>query len=224
MPLHCFDQPDGSNSMVAFPQVTCSSEGTHSAMIGLMVVLILMFPIGILVVCGYLISSYKNRAFSEWATRACKFLFARWRTEAYYYQVPRLLRNFLSGAIISFVSYDESGTQIMLLSLLFMVSLAAQVKLRPWRVDSVNDVDIALVMLLLLFLTVLGTSTVVPPSVALSIFSTTFISTVALGLLSFAAHQYLKSTGDAKWDLFLSVSRRSRPVSRRTAKHSTSRG
>eukprot|EP00966_Prymnesium_polylepis_P136070 3144142-Prymnesium_polylepis.4 len=102
MPLHCFDQPDGSNSMVAFPQVTCSSEGTHSAMIGLMVVLILMFPIGILVVCGYLISSYKNRAFSEWATRACKFLFARWRTEAYYYQVPRLLRNFLSGAIISF--------------------------------------------------------------------------------------------------------------------------
>jgi len=204
MPLHCFDQPDGSNSMVAFPQVTCSSEGTHSAMIGLMVVLILMFPIGILVVCGYLISSYKNRAFSEWATRACKFLFARWRTEAYYYQVPRLLRNFLSGAIISFVSYDESGTQIMLLSLLFMVSLAAQVKLRPWRVDSVNDVDIALVMLLLLFLTVLGTSTVVPPSVALSIFSTTFISTVALGLLSFAAHQYLKSKGDAKWDLFLS--------------------
>ncbi|KAL3916697.1 MAG: hypothetical protein SGPRY_006709, partial [Prymnesium sp.] len=217
LPLRCFDQPNGARHLVAFPEVVCSGEGIHGEMVGLMVGLIILFPVGILAMCIILVlqqhrgtrlfrlfSTGQVRVDKPMGNRSSRFLFGRWRMEHFYYQIPRLVRNFLAAAIISFISYEQAGTQILLLTLLFMLSLASQVWQRPWRIHSLNDLDAFLAIVLLVLLAVMGTATVVPPTVVLSTLTTIFLVGVVLLLLGVAGKQLRAGWRKGQYDLFLS--------------------
>lgn len=94
------------------------------------------------------------------------------------------MRNLIAGAIVSFVHLESAGTQVMLLLCIFFASLSALIVLRPWRTALTNNLDISLTMVLLLLLCAMGTSTVVPPSLALSVLCATGLAAVLTTLLS----------------------------------------
>ena len=58
---------------------------------------------------------------------ALRFLFIRWRSERYYYTVPRLLRNLLIAFIPTCLPYDRPDIQIVILSLLIAIALVHQI-------------------------------------------------------------------------------------------------
>lgn len=59
-------------------------------------------------------------------------------------------------------------------------------------------------MMLLILLSVMGTSTIVPPSVIMSTLTTLFLSGVVFLLLGVAAKQFRVGMGKSRYDLFLS--------------------
>lgn len=63
IPFRCFDQPVGPPRLVAFPAVECSMRNhTYATMVAVMVLLLLIFPVGTLAVCGWLVCAYARRS------------------------------------------------------------------------------------------------------------------------------------------------------------------
>lgn len=165
MPLRCFDQPNGQRHLVAHPEIACSSDGSHAAMLGVMIVAIIAYPVGILCLCCAVIESHNRKLLLDGTFMAkYRFIFGRWHRTCYWYQLPRLLRSFIAATCTSMVNYNEPSTQILLLTFILMGSLALQLRVRPWRLQILNDIDAALAASLLVLLSIMATSTAGPPS------------------------------------------------------------
>lgn len=197
-PFLCFAQLGGQQtSLYDAPEVICWESAQHRQMVVIGAVAVALYPVALLFLCVGCVTKYKRwLLLSSPKFGRYKFLFSRWRTDRYYYQIVRLMRSLAIAAIPTLIPHRLPDVQISLLSLVLSISLALQLSLWPWRVDALNVLDAGLTMVLLWLLSIMGTSLgssgVSPEQSVL----TTVVTCVSVGTgLSFALWQWRQSFG-----------------------------
>lgn len=139
-PLRCNSNPSGMWTVQTYPNVICGSK-QHWTLVAIGVAAAL-FPAGLLAATLWLLI-YRVPAMildgNGHGLHRYGFLFARFRTGSFHYAAVLLSRNMIL-AILPVV--PEEGIVLMLIVLTLLVSFAIATDLRPWRMDSMNNLDI----------------------------------------------------------------------------------
>jgi len=154
-PMQCFKNPNGTESLVMYPQLICG-HSTQQSMLGIAIVGIVVYLAGTLAVVFYAVALYPSRILSDgmaWVTRY-RFLFFRWRPDCHWFAAVIIVRN-LCLSIWPMVIPPESRDLMQLLMIVSVeLTLGATLYWRPWRTAAMNYLDFTLSLCLLLILNV----------------------------------------------------------------------
>eukprot|EP00294_Goniomonas_avonlea_P015071 CAMPEP_0114552622 /NCGR_PEP_ID=MMETSP0114-20121206/7220_1 /TAXON_ID=31324 /ORGANISM="Goniomonas sp, Strain m" /LENGTH=1475 /DNA_ID=CAMNT_0001737505 /DNA_START=20 /DNA_END=4447 /DNA_ORIENTATION=+ len=120
----CVDLPDGSQMLVAGPQVVCNSE-EHHIFIGFAVLGLLVYVVGVPVGFAFILYyGRKNLCLSDAQfLRRFSFLYHRYRSEYYWWELTLLIRRFAFSAIL--VALAEHPLIQACLAAIFLVTVTA---------------------------------------------------------------------------------------------------
>mmetsp|Transcript_15708 Transcript_15708/g.45074 ORF Transcript_15708/g.45074 Transcript_15708/m.45074 type:complete len:820 (+) Transcript_15708:1-2460(+) len=154
-PFQCIANPNGKWTVSTYEDVTCWSDdedGTHGAMLSLAVVA-LSFPVALFVGVVVLLRRLPLavRAADVEFLRAYGFLFFRFRPQVPWYVIVIMSRSLCIGIVP--VVPSATG-QIYVLQAALVCSLGIVVRVRPWRVQWLNQLDILFGAMTLQFLLV----------------------------------------------------------------------
>ncbi|CAK0881186.1 unnamed protein product [Prorocentrum cordatum] len=132
-PLQCVENPGGQWTAQAYPTVVCWETSDHATMVSVSA-LAVQAPIVFFALCVRAVlvlprrMSEGNTAFLE----TYRFLFFRYRPQAYWYPLVSMLRGFLVALL---PILPRTPLQIIAMELLLIASLAVVVGSRPWRLE-----------------------------------------------------------------------------------------
>jgi len=145
LPFVCYDHPDNSSSsMLSDPAILCWSDDLHGQAVGIAVTafIIVLLPFVVLVVWA----TWKYPAFVIDANnggrmlQCFRFLFFRFKAEAYYYAAAFMLRS-LVLCLIPAVVRNNAASQVCIMAAVIVMGHTLQTWLQPWRTAGVNFVD-----------------------------------------------------------------------------------
>jgi len=145
LPFVCYDHPDGaSSSMLSDPAILCWASDVHDSAVGIAVTafVVVLFPFVVLVVWAtWKYPSFVLDANNGGRLLQCfRFLFFRFRAEAYYYAAAFMLRS-LVLCLIPAVVRNNAASQVCVMAAVIVMGHTLQTWLQPWRTTGVNLVD-----------------------------------------------------------------------------------
>merc|ERR1719484_217293 len=153
IPINCYSHPnDLGRSVRAYPDIICGDGGSHNTM------LILCCALFLLAISFYAACVFATVVAPKWS--ACKatgneflvatrFLFIRYRVEAWYWGIFLLMRSVLIALTPTFVP-DEPHAQLIIFCAIFTFFIAMHMRLWPWKVPILNVVEVVIMSMLLL--------------------------------------------------------------------------
>merc|ERR1719247_2283351 len=138
-----------------YPDVICGDGGSHNTMLACCCAL---FSLAVLFYAG---SVYATVVAPKWSTDqtygnafliATRYLFIRYRVEAWYWGVCLLMRSLLIALTPTFVP-DEPHAQLIIFCTIFTFFIAMHMRLWPWKVPILNVVEVVIMAVLLLTVT-----------------------------------------------------------------------
>mmetsp|Transcript_18178 Transcript_18178/g.42505 ORF Transcript_18178/g.42505 Transcript_18178/m.42505 type:complete len:720 (+) Transcript_18178:3-2162(+) len=149
-PLQCQAHPNGKWTVREYQSVQCWEDETHSIMVILSGVALLMPATLLAVVCRVVwLFPAKVQIGDQDFLNAFRFLFLRFDAEAYYYVPFPLIRSFLLAITVVIPSPLVAVYAVQII-LLFSAGLST--RLMPWRSPRVNYVDILFHLSIVAFL------------------------------------------------------------------------
>jgi len=153
IPLTCYGHPDNtSRSMYAYPSVLCESSPDYRAMVGACIPLLLA-TVTFYVLCIFLmwiaptLSRHKqHKAFFHQAT---KFLYFRFRLDAWWWGLVLLLRS-LAVCMIPTAFPDDAHAQLILFVAVFVTCIGLHIHYWPWKLPVLNMVELVIMACLLM--------------------------------------------------------------------------
>lgn len=202
-PFVCYPHPCRLASMRSMPSVLCfAGDANHTGMVlaGLLAFLTVPVPFASAVT----VATWKyptwisgTGASSQYAHRAFRFLFIRFKPKRYYYGVPLLIRSFLLCLVPVALSNDVA-LQVSLASAIICIFMLVQQQLNPWARPSTNVIDGALSGALLLMLLTgslaAGVSASSASTQALGIAAFSVLTALAVGVMLYTAYQRIRRT------------------------------
>eukprot|EP00435_Cladocopium_sp_Y103_P007631 s54_g2.t1 len=154
-PFMCYLHPNGSRSLLKYPEKLCEEPGALDTT-GL--IMLTLYVAGFWVVCAYgvcCLPSWMMQRRREMVL-SFRFLIFRLRVDSWWFEVVWMLRG-PSLTLVILLLADKTAVQVYTLCLLFAIFLLLQTFTWPWKVPILNAFD-ALVSLFLLSLTVVSPS------------------------------------------------------------------
>eukprot|EP00429_Kryptoperidinium_foliaceum_P006860 CAMPEP_0176023690 /NCGR_PEP_ID=MMETSP0120_2-20121206/11562_1 /TAXON_ID=160619 /ORGANISM="Kryptoperidinium foliaceum, Strain CCMP 1326" /LENGTH=748 /DNA_ID=CAMNT_0017356857 /DNA_START=26 /DNA_END=2268 /DNA_ORIENTATION=+ len=153
-PFQCTLHPNGMWTVVAYEDIVCwSSESTsHGAMV-IFSLIALLLPISISASVCMTVRQYPRamrRGDAEFL-QSFGFLFIRFRPQVYWYTRVIMFRSLFIGFV---PVVPRASAQIYLLQVALIVSFALVIHFKPWRVASMNWLDVLLGAVMLVFLNI----------------------------------------------------------------------
>eukprot|EP00919_Chromeraceae_sp_WS-2016_P039864 GHVR01094957.1.p1 GENE.GHVR01094957.1~~GHVR01094957.1.p1 ORF type:complete len:643 (-),score=134.34 GHVR01094957.1:220-2148(-) len=145
----CYKQPNGSLTLLEHPYIQCfGSEWLRALPLAIAGVLLYVVTLNIVVI--YCVANGPELTRNiKWATRL-RFLFVRFKPEAYYWSLVLQLRSVLLSLLpVVLYSYPLLQTCCGLLVLLLMLTCTATI--RPWAHHASDALDISLQTCVLVF-------------------------------------------------------------------------
>merc|ERR1719506_3472942 len=142
-------------SVRAYPDVICYDDGSHNTM------LIFCSALFFLAIAFYAASVFATLGAPKWSADkatgneflvATRFLFIRYRVEAWYWGVFLLMRSLMIALTPTFVP-DEPHAQLIIFCAIFTFFIAMHMRLWPWKVPLLNVVEVVIMAMLLLTVT-----------------------------------------------------------------------
>ena len=153
-PFECRRNPNGTSTVVAFPQVLCWQSADHVSLVAMAACGILAYPVSTLAWIWHTTQSYSKWLVSGSGMQMVeryRFLFGRFRPERHQYCFLLTLSNLAIGCTPALlVSYP--GIQVGFMSVLFCMRIVMQCLLWPWRPDAANWSELFLLGCAILFL------------------------------------------------------------------------
>ncbi|CAE7719584.1 unnamed protein product [Symbiodinium pilosum] len=207
-PIHCVSNPNGTQSMKSFPGKVCWNEA-HAPAAAESIFGLLVFGGGFLAYILQVVWRYPTLVNSGHGLKLLtqyRFLFNRFGSHAYYWG-PYFVVQKLLVAIVPILFADSAVVQIMLLSLLMVVYLAACCHIKPWATYLANMADVFLnmgLMLLLLIAAFLADSASSDSRSKLSVILVLMLVLITLGIFALATFAILRKLFPGKmYDYFL---------------------
>lgn len=154
-PFMCYAHPNGSRSLLKYPEKLCDEPGALDTT-GL--VMLTLYVAGFWVVCVYgvcCLPSWMIQRRREMVL-SFRFLIFRLRVDSWWFEVVWMLRG-PSLALVILLWADQTAVQVYTLCFCFAICLLLQTFTWPWKVPIMNSFD-ALVSLCLLSLVVVSPS------------------------------------------------------------------
>mmetsp|Transcript_75385 Transcript_75385/g.157101 ORF Transcript_75385/g.157101 Transcript_75385/m.157101 type:complete len:1790 (+) Transcript_75385:72-5441(+) len=145
LPFVCYSHPgDVGTSMTSDPSIMCFNNSEHTWLILLGLASFICVACPFIALAAYATIKYKS-AVADSSTaqkhlQRFRFLFDRYRPEAYYYGCIALGRSCMI-CLLPIVVRDAPAAQIEIITMIFMVVLISQLQLMPWRSRVANVVD-----------------------------------------------------------------------------------
>jgi hypothetical protein len=153
IPINCYSHPnDLGRSVRAYPDIICGDGGSHNTM------LVLCTALFLLAGSFYASCVYAAVSAPKWSTDkeignfflvATRFLFFRFRVDAWYWGVLLLLRS-LVIALTPTLFPDDPHAQLIMFCAIFTFFIALHMRLWPWKVPVLNVVEVVIMSMLLL--------------------------------------------------------------------------
>lgn len=154
VPWQCVRNPDRTSSVSAHRSTLCWVTKEHKMMIGLSVVCLLVYVVGVITCVVLVTLQYPGRIQRPGGGAFIKyfnFLFRRFRPERYYYGLGLCLRS-LAVALIPVAAVNEPAAAVLLLFFAISLSACLQCALWPWRSEAINFLDAMLSVCLVIVL------------------------------------------------------------------------
>lgn len=137
-PFECYEHPNDKSTVRRYPTIVCG-DGAHGAMVGLGCAFLLI-PLGFLAFCAVIVKKFPEAMLSgdDQFLKKWRFLFNRFRAEAYWYILWFMVRNAL---VALSPMLNASIWQVLAVSLLMAVSLGLIAWFRPWVVEMCSYLD-----------------------------------------------------------------------------------
>jgi len=153
IPINCYAHPnDLGRSVRAYPDVICGDGGSHNTMLVFCCVSFLLAGV-FYAACVYAaVSAPKwsaDKAIGNDYLVSTRFLFFRFRVDAWYWGVFLLLRSVLI-ALTPTLFPDEPHAQLIVFCGIFTFFIAMHMRLWPWKVPILNVVEVVIMSMLLL--------------------------------------------------------------------------
>jgi len=156
IPINCYSHPnDLGRSVRAYPDIICGDGGSHNTM------LLCCCALFLLAVSFYAACVFATVVAPQWSADkatgneflvATRFLFIRYRVEAWYWGIFLLMRSVLIALTPTFVP-DEPHAQLIIFCAIFTFFIAMHMRLWPWKVPILNVVEVVIMAMLLLTVT-----------------------------------------------------------------------
>jgi len=155
--LVCYEHPTAGSSVIIEPAVLCwSSDERHRRMVSIAVLAFILVPASFFSVCCFAVFMHprvmaRNDDRQRRFHHSFRFLFFRFRPNAYTYGLLLLIRNLIICLIPAIVS-GKVGVQVLLLCGIILAFGMFQATWQPWRTRLVNRVDSVTSTVLILIL------------------------------------------------------------------------
>jgi len=154
----CYDHPSAAagSSVTIEPSVLCWDDVRHIRMVVVAVLAFLLVPTTFLVSCCYAVKKYpsvmsKHDDRQRWFAHTFRFLFFRFRPDAYFYGLLLLMKN-MTLCLIPASFSGKVGIQVLLICGIIVSFGMFQATTQPFRAKFVNKMDSLTSTLLILIL------------------------------------------------------------------------
>ena len=145
-PFECRENPNGSSTVLDYPQIICWQSAEHRWLVMLAAAGILMYPVSTLAWLSHITFSYSKWLVSGRGIQMVeryRFLFGRFRPERYFYCLVLTVSNMIVGCTPALlVSYP--ALQIGVMSFVFWGRVVIHCMFWPWRPESANWSELVL--------------------------------------------------------------------------------
>merc|ERR1719247_3576632 len=138
-----------------YPDVICGDGGSHNTMLACCCAL---FSLAVLFYAACVFATIgapkwsADKAIGNEFLVATRFLFIRYRVEAWYWGVFLLMRSLMIALTPTFVP-DEPHAQLIIFCAIFTFFIAMHMRIWPWKVPILNVVEVVIMAVLLLTVT-----------------------------------------------------------------------
>jgi len=163
LPMMCYRHPAPVSSLVWYPSIVCSSaEHKEMAVTGaFLLTLVTMFLALILFIAWRAPMMSIRSETNDFFTESTQFLFQRFRPDRWYWGCVQLVRSFLLS-LIPVIVQDDGALQLIMFTIIYVLSLLLHARLWPWRIPLLNVADLVMGVVLSFCLIVIGAAFVAP--------------------------------------------------------------
>ena len=147
LPFFCQDQPNGnSTTLVSYTSVLCFDSDEHSLMVIVGIVSTCLVSVPFLCVVAWATYRYPRyvamgRDNNDYYLRMFRFLFWRFKPEAYFYGLLLLLRSASLCFVPAFGAFFDMSVEVVLMTNIILLFALIQLLLQPWRSSAANLAD-----------------------------------------------------------------------------------
>lgn len=156
VPYVCYYHPDGTQSMLANPDIKCYEGGEHTSIVVVAVLSFLASPLPYLAMVVYATVRFESSVLNSMVGNsrmlsATRFLHSRFIPECYFYSLILMARALLI-CLIPVVIRKDPAFQLIILTLVLIVFHVLQMMLQPWLAKIANRLEGAMNGTLLLII------------------------------------------------------------------------
>lgn len=156
VPYVCYYHPDGTQSMLANPDIKCYEGGEHTSIVVVAVLSFLACPLPYLAMVVYATVRFESSVKHSMVGNsrmlsATRFLHSRFTPECYFYSLSLMARSLLI-CLIPVVIRKDPAFQLIILALVLIVFHVLQMMLQPWLANIANRLEGAMNGTLLLII------------------------------------------------------------------------
>jgi len=159
-PLVCFGHPGGTHASVrTFPAVLCFESLNHQKMLWIAAASVAVVPLPFLaanVVAVWMYPTFIVRGSGNDFVKAMRFLFIRFRPDAFFYCLVLLVRS-LAFCLVPILCRDKPAVQLWATIAILCSFLVVQQTSRPWSSGIMNVID-GMVSVMMVLLALSGSS------------------------------------------------------------------
>lgn len=208
LPFSCFDHPNGKKGLSHSPEVLCWDSGDHTVMVIAAVLAVMVYLLGTIAVVFWATFRYPFEIIQAHVgfVQQFRFLFLRWKPDAYWFCSALIVRNFLIALFPMVVPKTSVDVCAVLLHFTVLGYLLMVCAFTPWRSPLLNSLD-ALSSIVLEVIVTVGSLSVYGKTVSgeLSTLMVVCLSFVAIGFIGAFIYKLHKlSKREKQFTVFLS--------------------
>lgn len=153
-PFQCYKHPNGKQSMISASSVLCWEGIQHQNLIGLSILAILLYVLGIFSWVLYAIRSYPfavARGDMAFVLRY-KFLFGKLSPPCYWFSGLLMFRDFAMSVCPMVFSRDDRDMMVLLMTISMQIVFVLELRFLPFRTTFLNSTEVLLVSAILMIL------------------------------------------------------------------------
>jgi len=208
IPLTCYGHPDDtSRSMYAYPSVLCESSPDYRAMVGACIPL-LVATATFYVLCVFLMwrapALSRHKQHKAFFYQATKFLYFRFRLDAWWWGLVLLLRS-LAVCMIPMAFPDDGHAQLILFVAVFVTCIGLHIYYWPWKLPVLNMVELVIMSCLLMNIVTAARDSVYNLTLLVMFFVVTYLAILVILTMACLFYFFKKFGIQSKDDVVFSL-------------------